>query len=47
MLCTNLCDDVMDELKTWYSRAPRKTSYTKITQNHLFSTVMSSLNMLK
>ena len=27
--------------------APRKRSYTKITQKHLFSTVVSSLDMLK
>ena len=27
--------------------APRKRSYTKITQKHLFSTAVSSLDMLK
>ena len=24
MLCTNLCDDVMAELKTWYGKLPEK-----------------------
>ena len=53
MLCTNLYDDVMAELKTWYSHAklmaaPRKNmNYRKITQKHLFNAVVSSLDMLK
>ena len=43
----NVCDDVTAELKTWCGQAaPRKMSYTKITQKHLFSTVVSSFDML-
>ena len=50
LLYTNVCDDIMAELKTWYGHAngrSRKMSYTKTTQKHLFSTVVSSLDMLK
>ena len=42
----------MAELKTGYVKfkqmaAPRKRSYAKITQKHLFSTAVSSLDILK
>ena len=50
LLYTNLCGDMMAELRTWYGQqlaAPRKRSYTKVTQKHLFSTVLGSLDMLK
>ena len=44
MLCTNFCDEVTDELKTWYSRAngrSQKDELHEINQNHLFSSVIS------
>ena len=52
MLCTaKLCDNVTAELKkhgmVMQMAAPGKRSYAKLTQKHLFSTVVSSLDMHK